>query len=114
MHLDGAGWRSVYVDQALAVGLAAENLSSYAVQRRRWMLGCLQIFFRDNPLFRRGLSLRRRLAYFGSLYHFFFPLARVVFWLTPLYYLFFPLHPIFSAVAGLPARLLPSLLPSPS
>ena len=30
--------------------LSAENLASYIVQRRRWMLGCLQIFFRDNPL----------------------------------------------------------------
>ena len=98
---------SVYVDKTLAVGLEAESLSSYVVQRRRWMLGCLQIFFRDNPLFRRGLPLRHRLAYFGSLYHFFFPLARIVFWVTPLYYLFFHLHPIFSEVAVLTARLLP-------
>ena len=113
MHMHGAGWRSVFVDKALAVGLAAEDLSSYVVQRRRWMLGCLQVFFRDNPLFRRGLSLRERLAYFGSLYHFFFPLARLVFWVTPLYYLFFHLHPIFSEVAVLSARLLPYLLVLP-
>ncbi len=113
IHLHAAGWRSVYVNKALAVGLEAENLSSYVVQRRRWMLGCLQIFFKDNPLFCRGLSLRQRLAYFGSLYHFFFPLARVVFWVTPLYYLFFHLHPIFSDVAVLTARLLPYLLVLP-
>ena len=112
-HLHAAGWRSIYVDKALASGLAAENLSSYIVQRRRWMLGCLQVFFRDNPLFRRGLSLRHRLAYFGSLYHFFFPLARIVFWVTPLYYLFFHLHPIFSEVAVLTARLLPYLIVLP-
>ena len=112
-HLHAAGWQSIYVDKALAAGLAAENLSSYVVQRRRWMLGCLQVFFRDNPLFLRGLSLRKRLAYFGSLYHFFFPLARLVFWVTPLYYLFFHLHPIFSEVAVLSARLLPYLLVLP-
>jgi cellulose synthase (UDP-forming) len=112
-HMHAAGWRSVFVDKALAVGLAAEDLSSYIVQRRRWMLGCLQVFFRDNPLFRRGLSLRQRLAYFGSLYHFFFPLARIVFWVTPLYYLFFHLHPIFSEVAVLSARLLPYLIVLP-
>jgi cellulose synthase (UDP-forming) len=112
-HMHAAGWRSVYVDKVLAVGLAAENLSSYVVQRRRWMLGCLQIFFRDNPLFCRGLSLRQRLAYFGSVYHFFFPLARMIFWVTPLYYLFFHLHPIFSEVAILTARLLPYILVLP-
>jgi cellulose synthase (UDP-forming) len=112
-HLHAEGWRSIYVDKALASGLAAENLASYVVQRRRWMLGCLQVFFKDNPLFRSGLSLRQRLAYFGSLYHFFFPLARIVFWVTPLYYLYFHLHPIFSEVAVLSARLLPYLIVLP-
>lgn len=78
-HVHAAGWRSAFVDEDLAVGLSAENLASYIVQRRRWMLGCLQIFFRDNPLFCRGLSLRQRLGYFASLYHFFYPLPRVIF-----------------------------------
>lgn len=109
-HLHGAGWRSVFVDKDLAVGLTAENLSSYIVQRRRWMLGCLQIFFKDNPLFCRGLSLRQRFGYFASLYYFFFPVARVVFFITPLYYLFFHLHPIFSEVSVLVAYLLPFIV----
>lgn len=112
-HLHAAGWRSVYVNQDLAVGLSAENLASYIVQRRRWMLGCLQIFFRDNPLFCRGLSLRQRIGYFASLYHFFYPVARVIFWLTPLYYLFFHLHPILSEVSVLTALLLPYLVVLP-
>lgn len=109
-HLHGLGWRSAFVDKDLAVGLTAENLASYLVQRRRWMLGCLQIFFRDNPLFCRGLSFRHRLGYFASLYYFFFPAARAVFWITPLYFLFFHLHPIFSEVSVLVAYLLPFLV----
>lgn len=109
-HLHAKGWRSVFVDKDLAVGLTAENLPSYIVQRRRWMLGCLQIFFRDNPLFCRGLTLRQRLGYFASLYYFFFPAARVIFWITPLYFLLFHLHPIFSDVSILVAYLLPFLV----
>ncbi|GIW54698.1 MAG: hypothetical protein KatS3mg082_1102 [Nitrospiraceae bacterium] len=109
-HLHAKGWRSVFLDKDLAVGLTAETLSSYIVQRRRWMLGCLHIFFRDNPLFCRGLTWRQRLGYFASLYYFFFPAARVVFWITPLYYLFFHLHPIFSDVSILVAYLLPFLV----
>ncbi len=109
-HLHAKRWRSVFVDKDLAVGLTAENLSSYIVQRRRWMLGCLQIFFKDNPLLCRGLTLRQRLGYFASLYYFFFPAARVVFWITPLYYLLFHLHPIFSDVSILVAYLLPFLV----
>jgi cellulose synthase (UDP-forming) len=109
-HLHARGWRSVFLDKDLAVGLTAETLGSYLVQRRRWMLGCLQIFFKDNPLLCRGLSLRHRLGYFASLYYFFFPAARVVFWITPLYFLLFHLHPIFSDVSVLVAYLLPFLL----
>ena len=112
-HLHAAGWRSVYVNRDLAVGLSAENLASYIVQRRRWMLGCLQIFFRDNPLLCRGLSPRQRLGYFASLYYFFSPLARVIFWATPLYYLLFHLHPILSDVSVLTALLIPYLVVLP-
>ncbi len=112
-HVHAAGWKSAFVDRDLAVGLSAENLASYIVQRRRWMLGCLQIFFRDNPLFCRGLSLRQRLGYFASLYHFFYPIPRVIFWITPLYYLFFHLHPILSDVSVLTALLIPYLVVLP-
>jgi len=112
-HLHAAGWRSVFVDRDLAVGLSAESLASYVVQRRRWMLGCLQIFFRDNPLWCRGLPLRHRIGYFAALYHFFYPLARVVFWAAPLCYLLFHLHPILSDVAVLTARVLPYLVVLP-
>ncbi len=109
-HLHAHGWKSAFVDKDLAVGLTAENLASYLVQRRRWMLGCLQIFFKDNPLFCRGLSIRHRIGYFASLYYFFFPVARVIFWITPLYFLLFHLHPIFADVSILLAYLLPFLV----
>ena len=112
-HLHARGWKSAFVDKDLAVGLTAENLSSYIVQRRRWMLGCLQIFLKDNPLFCRGLSLRHRVGYFASLYYFLFPLARVVFWITPLYFLLFHLHPILSDVSILVAYVLPFMLMLP-
>ena len=112
-HVHAAGWKSAFVDRDIAVGLSAENLASYIVQRRRWMLGCLQIFFRDNPLFMRGLSLRQRVGYFASLYHFFYPIPRVIFWITPLYYLLFHLHPILSDVAVLTALLIPYLVVLP-
>lgn len=112
-HLHARGWTSVFVEKDLVVGLTAENLASYIVQRRRWMLGCLQIFFKDNPLLCRGLPFRHRLGYFASLYYFFFPVARVVFWITPLYFLLFHLHPILSDVSILVAYLLPFIVVVP-
>jgi cellulose synthase (UDP-forming) len=107
--LHAAGWRSAFVDEDLAQGLSAESLQGYLVQRRRWMLGCLQIFFKDNPLLQRGLPLRHRVGYFASLWYFFFPLARVAFFLTPLWYLLFHLHPLFADLPVLLAYLVPHL-----
>jgi cellulose synthase/poly-beta-1,6-N-acetylglucosamine synthase-like glycosyltransferase/endo-1,4-beta-D-glucanase Y len=112
-HLHARGWTSVFVDKDLAIGLTAENLASHIIQRRRWMLGCLQIFFKDNPLVCRGLPFRHRLGYFASLYYFLFPIARVVFWITPLYFLLFHLHPILADVSILLAYLLPFILVLP-
>jgi cellulose synthase/poly-beta-1,6-N-acetylglucosamine synthase-like glycosyltransferase/endo-1,4-beta-D-glucanase Y len=108
--LHGKGWRSAFVDEDLAVGLSAENLSSYLVQRKRWMQGCLQIFWKDNPLLQRGLTLRQRVGYFASLWYFFFPLARLVFWATPCWFLFFHLHPLFADVSELLGYLLPAMV----
>ncbi|BDG01013.1 glycosyl hydrolase family 8 [Anaeromyxobacter oryzae] len=111
--LHARGWRSRFVDEDLAVGLSAETLASYVVQRRRWMLGCLQIFFRDNPLLERGLPLRHRIGYLASLWYFFFPLARAVFFATPLLYLFLHLHPLFAELPVLLAYLVPHLVAGP-
>ena len=108
--LHGKGWRSAFVDEDLAVGLSAENLQSHLVQRRRWMLGCLQIMLKDNPLLQRGLTLRQRLGYFASLYYFLFPLARVVFWATPAWFLLFHLHPLFADVSELLGYLAPTMV----
>jgi cellulose synthase (UDP-forming) len=108
--LHARGWRSRFLDEDLAAGLSAEDLASYVVQRRRWMLGCLQIFFRDNPLLERGLPLRHRVGYLASLWYFFFPLARVVFFATPLLYLCFHLHPLFADLPVLLAYLVPHLV----
>jgi cellulose synthase (UDP-forming) len=108
--LHAKGWRSAFVDEDLSAGLSAETLQAYVVQRRRWMLGCLQVFFRDNPLLERGLPLRHRVGYLASLWFFFFPLARVVFFVTPLWYLLFHLHPLFADLPVLLAYLVPHLV----
>src|SRR5262249_23032470 len=88
-YLHAAGLRCAFVNKDLAVGLSAENLRSYIIQRKRWMLGALQIFFRDNPLFHWRLKGRYALGYIASLSYFFFPAYRFVIWATPMYYLLF-------------------------
>lgn len=109
-HLHARGWKSEFVNKSLTVGLSAESLSAHLVQRRRWMLGTLHIFFKDNPLFCKGLSLRQRVGYFASLYYFFFPAIRVIFWATPLFFLIFHWHPLLADLPVLLAYLVPFVM----
>jgi len=42
-RLREAGWRTVYLGQPLAFGLAAEDLKEFVAQRLRWFVGYLQV-----------------------------------------------------------------------
>jgi len=59
-------WQSVYVDEVLAEGLAPEDFLSYYKQQFRWTRGSLEVIFRYNPLFRRGLSWKQKFQYLAS------------------------------------------------
>lgn len=66
MLLHSRGWRSVYVPEVLAEGLAPEDFLSYSKQQYRWARGALDVIFRYNVLFRRGLTLGQRIQYLSS------------------------------------------------
>jgi len=70
MRLHASGWRSVYHDEVLALGLAPEEVRAFLTQRGRWARGCFQLLRCDNPLRARGLSWRQRLHYFASVTHY--------------------------------------------
>ena len=59
-------WKSVYVDEVLAEGLAPEDFLSYYKQQFRWARGSLEVVFKYNPLFRRGLTFSQRVQYLSS------------------------------------------------
>jgi len=47
LKLIRAGWRTVYHDQTLAVGLAPATPDQYLLQRRRWGMGAMQILVHE-------------------------------------------------------------------
>ncbi len=59
-------WKSVYVDEVLAAGLAPEDFLSYYKQQFRWTRGSLEVVFKYNPLFRKGLTFSQRVQYLSS------------------------------------------------
>lgn len=59
--LQNAGWRTVYLNEALTEGLAPEGLKEYITQRGRWCLGMMQIARSHvGPFSRSHLRLRDR------------------------------------------------------
>eukprot|EP00178_Gracilaria_changii_P020193 TRINITY_DN586_c0_g1_i4.p1 TRINITY_DN586_c0_g1~~TRINITY_DN586_c0_g1_i4.p1 ORF type:complete len:790 (+),score=111.09 TRINITY_DN586_c0_g1_i4:11844-14213(+) len=63
------GYRTYYVNESLATGLATTSLWSNLRQRARWLKGDWQILFsRKGPLTQRGLSLVQRFLYMHMTY----------------------------------------------
>ena len=83
IRIHAKGWSSVYHNEGLAYGIAAETIHPFHTQRRRWGLGGWQVFFRANPLFVPGLSLPQRLCYLGSLIYPIEGFQKLVFYATP-------------------------------
>jgi cellulose synthase (UDP-forming) len=84
MRMHAAGWRSLYHNEVLAVGVAPGDLDGFRTQRLRWAQGSMQILrTRENPLLKRGLSLPQRLNYFASMVTYFQALQLAVFVAMP-------------------------------
>ncbi|HYM14562.1 MAG TPA: glycosyltransferase [Dehalococcoidia bacterium] len=84
MSLHAAGWRTVFHDRELAVGIAPDDASAFLGQRLRWTQGAMQIFRRDNPLLKRGLTWRQRISYFSSVAYVFEYVPKAIYLVTPI------------------------------
>ena len=54
LQLDRKGWRTIYLNERLSVGLAPEGITEYLTQRGRWCLGLMQIIRSQIGPFSRG------------------------------------------------------------
>lgn len=88
------GGKSVYVGKVLAEGLAPEDFLSYYKQQFRWARGSLEVVFRYNPLFRRGLSFSQRLQYLSSASFYVSGVIVLLNAAMPLMYFYFQLEPL--------------------
>ncbi|MBB5015707.1 UDP-forming cellulose synthase catalytic subunit [Rehaibacterium terrae] len=108
MTLHGRGYNSVYYGKPMIAGLQPETFSGFIVQRTRWAQGMVQIFLMKNPWTQPKMRITQRLAYTSSVFFWFFPFARIIFFLAPALYLLFSLKIV---DAFLPADLLAYALP---
>ncbi len=101
------GYRSIYVPEVLAEGLATEDLLAYSKQQFRWARGALDVIFRWNPLFMGGLSWAQRVQYLASASFYLSGVVVVIDALLPIIYFYFGLVPVHVSGMLLAAVFLP-------
>lgn len=87
MLLQAAGYRTQFVPDIIAAGLAPENFADLLCQRTRWACGNIQTAKKWNPLTFPGLSLMQRWIYSDGIVYWHFGILKLVFILAPLVYL---------------------------
>lgn len=88
LFIHAKGWKSWYVPEVLAEGLAPEDFLSYYKQQFRWARGSLEVIFRYNPLFVRRMRLAHRFQYLVSASYYMSGLVVLVDALLPLAFLY--------------------------
>lgn len=91
IRIHAKGWKSVFVSEKLAYGLAPDDLKEYYRQRVRWGAGSLGLLFRtkDSPFWCSGLTLRQRLHYSNSMLGFTQGEVKLLYYLLPVISIFF-------------------------
>jgi len=107
LRVHAAGWKSIYHDELLSMGLAPQDYLAFTVQRLRWGQGAMQVLRRDNPLFIRGLSFVQRVNYIASMISYFEAFQRLIYTLAPSLVLLTAISPIHAAVFPFVVRFIP-------
>jgi cellulose synthase (UDP-forming) len=107
LRLHAAGWKSIYHDEVLCMGLAPQDFLAFTVQRLRWAQGAMQVLRRENPIFKRGLTLPQRLNYIASIFSYFEAFQRLLYTIAPAIVLISALLPIDVEMVPLLAHFLP-------
>ncbi|WP_075854570.1 glycosyltransferase [Rhizobium hainanense] len=89
------GYKTRYLNERLSMGLAAENLTGYFVQRERWCQGGIQtLYLHNGPLRGPGLSVFQRIMFLPASWIVQY-LVRVMILVIPIAYLWFGLLPLY-------------------
>lgn len=107
LFVHAKGWKSIYLPKVLAEGLAPEDFLSYYKQQYRWTRGSLEVIFKYNPLFMRGLSLAQRLQYLISASYYLSGVIVFIDLMIPLVFLFTGITAITTSTMALALVFLP-------
>ena len=94
------GYHSLYISEVLSTGLAPEDLLSYYKQQHRWARGSLEVLFKENPFFKKGLTIKQKFQYFSSALYYINGLIILIDMTVPLIFLFSGIQPVVSSTVS--------------
>jgi cellulose synthase/poly-beta-1,6-N-acetylglucosamine synthase-like glycosyltransferase len=94
IELHRRGWRSVFVRETLARGLAPESLLAFFKQQSRWAYGGFEILLRGGLFRRSALTLDQRFQYLLVGVNYLLSVAVMIFMALPAVYVLLGLSPI--------------------
>ena len=110
LYIHKSGWKSHYVPEVLAMGLAPQDLLSYYKQQLRWARGSIEVLFRHNPLVMKGLSWPQKFEYLSSALYYLNGLIVAIDMIIPLIFLFTGITPIQSSTSVFALFFLPFMM----
>lgn len=110
---EARAWKSVFHPQVESKMLSPQDLLSWTIQRFKYAGGSLDIFFHDNPIFRKSrMTLAQRTMYFATFYSYLAGVWNVIFLFAPIIYLFTGVSPVSADTAEFAKRFLPFIIMS--
>lgn len=94
IKLHKKGYRSVYLPESLAFGLAPSSIHAFLLQRLRWGRGAMHVWRIEGLVFSRGLSIAQRINYLASVLTYFDGWQKAIFYLAPVIVLTTGIMPI--------------------
>lgn len=112
MFLQAAGWKSAFINDNLASGLAPETFGDLVKQRDRWARGNIQVAKKWNPLKLKGLSFIQKVLYIDGIHYWFSGMYKMIFLLAPIAFLVFGQYSLQTDLKSILLFWLPSFISS--
>lgn len=103
-------WKTVLHPQVESKMLSPQDLLTWTIQRFKYAGGSLDIFFHDNPVTKKGMSLGQRVMYLATFWSYLGAVWNLMFLVAPLIYMFTGIAPVSAYTGDFFARALPFLV----
>jgi cellulose synthase/poly-beta-1,6-N-acetylglucosamine synthase-like glycosyltransferase/tetratricopeptide (TPR) repeat protein len=94
LRMHSKGWNSLFVNERLVSGQAANDVTTFNTQRLRWGEGNLGVLAHDNPLTMPGLTIGQRIGYLGSMLSWTTGIQKLQLYISPMLMLFTGIAPV--------------------